>query len=210
MGLIAGRHHARRNIVRSVIDELNHAPVTRQLGLAMEVKLWEDVVLSHFESPPQTINRAAEESIADNDIFIGILKDRLGTHLPAEFGGRTGTEYEFDEAFESYRLRGTPRILLYFGSTPTPISDQSSLAQLRAVAAYKAKLSEHSLVSTFASEHEFGEEVRRDLTRFLADWPASVQPRRTLGSRMANKISVKKFRPMIEAVSMKMIAPASY
>ena len=36
-----------------------------------------------------------------------------------------------------------------------------------------------------------------------------MMPRRIRGSNTASKISVKKFKPIIEAVSMKMIAPAS-
>ena len=164
-----------REVVKNVVDELNYSPVARQLGLALEVKLWDLAILTRSESPQQLINSAPEE-IADNDIFIGILKNRLGTVLPAKFGNRTGTEFEFEAALESYRRRGTPRILFYFGSSPAPNSDDSSLAQLRAVAAYKAKLSALGLVGTFANESEFAEAVRRDLMRFLlADFSARTK-----------------------------------
>ena len=66
------------------------------------------------------------ERPADADIFVAMLWSRLGTPLSGNFVRddgtrfRSGTEFEFENAFRSFEDTGRPRILVY-RKTATPI-----------------------------------------------------------------------------------------
>ena len=76
----------------------------------------------YWEHEPLLASQTFQEQIthpSETDIVITILWSRLGTRLPAQFtkadGSRyeSGTEYEFEDAINSFRKRGTPDLLIY-------------------------------------------------------------------------------------------------
>lgn len=90
--------------------------------LAIEPFFWEhEPVRATASFQPQI------PSPADFEILICILWSRLGTRLPKEFrrsdGSRyeSGTEWEFEQAVESFRKRGLPDFLVYRKSADTPL-----------------------------------------------------------------------------------------
>lgn len=102
--------------------------------LQLKPIIWEHEPLrasDHFQSqivPP-----------AETDIVICILWSRLGTRLPADFRRadgtlyESGTEWEFENAIEAFRQKGTPDLLVYRKTSEAVASLQSKdllLAQL--------------------------------------------------------------------------------
>ena len=100
--------------------------------VSLEPILWEHEPLrasSHFQDqivPP-----------SETDIVICILWSRLGTRLPGQFhrpdgsSYASGTEWEFEDALESFRTRGTPDLMVY-RKTAEPrasMSDEGALMQ---------------------------------------------------------------------------------
>ena len=65
---------------------------------------------------------------ADSDITIVILWSRLGTRLPPNLRREdqtryaSGTEYEFENALEGWRVRGRPDLLVYRKTTEAAVS----------------------------------------------------------------------------------------
>ncbi|MEQ8603380.1 MAG: hypothetical protein RIB45_08670 [Marivibrio sp.] len=93
--------------------------------LQIEPILWEHEPLrasAHFQEEI--------EKPSDADVMVCILWSRLGTRLPDQFhradGSRydSGTEWEFEDALESFRASGKPDILVYKKTAP-PVSDMS-------------------------------------------------------------------------------------
>lgn len=114
-------------------------------ALQFEAILWERFPLVATASFQEQLQKPS-----DADIVIVVLWSRLGTPLPAHItrsDGSTyasGTEFEFEDAVEGFRRKGTPRILTYLKTAPlTAAGDLASLEdttrQKRALDGFVAK-----------------------------------------------------------------------
>ncbi|RLD26669.1 MAG: hypothetical protein DRI75_11275, partial [Bacteroidetes bacterium] len=83
---------------------------------------WIELIPIYWEHEPLLATQTFQEQItrpSETDIVITILWSRLGTRLPAQFtkedGSRyeSGTEFEFEDAIESFKNHGTPDLLIY-------------------------------------------------------------------------------------------------
>lgn len=91
--------------------------------LDQEFALHLDLRAVMWEREPLLASHHFQELITpphDTDIVVVILWSRLGTALPGDrftgplSGGEvSGTEWEFEDAFKSYRERNSPEILMY-------------------------------------------------------------------------------------------------
>lgn len=89
-----------------------------------------------WERQPLSATAGFQEQIADpadTDVFVCVLWSRLGTRLPGGGvgAGRTGTEYEFEQAFAAYREARRPEILVYRKSAPplAPLTTEEEVAR---------------------------------------------------------------------------------
>jgi TIR domain/Domain of unknown function (DUF4062) len=155
-----------RNCLRQVIDNLNKQ-VASKLDLMLELQTWEALLQSSSSrSPQETINA----SVNENDIFVGILRNRLGMPLPTSFGNLTGTEYEFKVALDSFRQTGVPRVLIYVSNGPIGVDNVAALDQLRRLSEFRRSLRTEGFFRDFGDKEEFARQVHQDIARFLADW----------------------------------------
>jgi predicted ATPase len=76
---------------------------------------------------------------AKSDIFVLMLWARFGSPLGANFVRSDGsayasaTEYEFEEALAAFRLKGSPKMLVYRKTAPVALENESARAQSAAV-----------------------------------------------------------------------------
>lgn len=109
-----------RALTRKVIERLQ-GEFSSQVKL--EAIYWEHEPLRATQTFQEQIIRPSE-----TDIVITILWSRLGTRLPAQFtrpdGSRyeSGTEYEFEDAFASFKESGTPDLLIYLKTADPKVS----------------------------------------------------------------------------------------
>lgn len=100
-----------RELTKKVIKRLQGAYSGR---LELQPIFWEYEPLLATQSFQEQITRPSQ-----TDIVITILWSRLGTRLPAQFtksdGSRyeSGTEFEFEDALQSFKEHGTPDLLIY-------------------------------------------------------------------------------------------------
>ena len=100
-----------RALTRKVIERLQGEFSGR---IILDPIFWEHEPLRATQTFQEQIVRPSE-----TDIVITILWSRLGTRLPARFKKpdgscyESGTEFEFEDAFQSFKQHGTPDLLIY-------------------------------------------------------------------------------------------------
>lgn len=134
-----------RDLVDEVVSNIN-IDRGRRDGFVVETLRWELQSRPGAGPEPQAI--VDGELGQDYDIFVGILGSRFGT--PTSNAG-SGTEDEFNQAYERYKTTGTPEILFYFQDL------KSSLADIKA--------------KELAKREDFQERIRND---GVTDWPFST------------------------------------
>src|SRR6266851_4502917 len=95
-----------RDSLPAIINELNHT-MARHLGFVIELVRWETHCHPAMGRPQGVIN----EQIGEYDIFIGVMWKRFGTPTGQ---ADSGTEEEFDRAYQEWRRDETVYILFYF------------------------------------------------------------------------------------------------
>ena len=162
-----------RDALAKLIAELNLTIsfVAPEKEVSLELVRWETHAIPSAGRPQASIN----EQIGEYDIFVGIMWTRFGTPSGA---AESGTEEEYNLAYEAWRQHGRPQIMFYFCQAPSPPPQSSAQAeQLLRVVSFRQKLSEKALVWQYRNHSDFADTVRPHLLKMLrkatvADTPA--------------------------------------
>lgn len=150
-----------RHIIRSLSEELNEV-----FSLSFEVTLvpigWENVTSSLGQ--PQTV---IDKAIADYDVLVGVMWLRFGS--PTLSGAQSGTEHEFNRAYELWQSTGKPSVMFYFNDQPPDDMGSLDIEQYQKVRAFREKLQGVALIKRYKSLIEFEKLVRLDLQRTIRD-----------------------------------------
>ncbi len=151
-----------RQKVRPIVDQIN-----RMLGDIYQVRLdvieWKTHVTPDMGRAQDVINR----QIRDYDIFVGVMWKRFGTPTGK---ADSGTEEEFNIAYENWQQFGRPRIMFYFSQAPATPQNLEEIEQWGRVLKFKSKLQQQGLVWEYRSPEEFGDLLREHLARVLQEW----------------------------------------
>jgi hypothetical protein len=161
-----------RNVCDKVLQELNQT-IGTHFKIRFESIKWENDVTPGFgESAQEVINQRVGETY---DIFIGIMHLRFGS--PTKNAG-SGTEEEFDIAFERFKNKDKLEILFYFNDEPPSKVSDIDTKQLEKVNSFKTKLSNlGGLYYQYNGVLQFEEKLRKHLSDYLlkhSDLPTSI------------------------------------
>ncbi len=120
--------------------------------VAIEPIFWEHEPLLSHDTFQSQILRPSE-----TDIVVTILWSRLGTRLPTTITRpdgspyQSGTEYEFEDALDSYQRRGAPDLIVYRKEADPVVSlkDEASLID---------RLNQRKALDAFVNKWFFGED----------------------------------------------------
>lgn len=163
-----GDVQSERDQLGQVVRELNGilAALVPERGLVLELVRWETHARPGLGVDPQdVVNR--QLSIADYDIFVGIIWRRLGTPTGR---AESGTEEEFRIAHGSWKSNQIPReILFYFcqalGRPPKTADDAE---QMLKVARFRDELTREGLVWEYADHGAFADLIRPHLVQVIS------------------------------------------
>lgn len=153
-----------RENLKSVIDELN-TTIAPYKGLSLELVKWETHATPSMGRAQGVINN----QIGQYDIFIGIMWKRFGTPTGK---AESGTQEEFQLAYEQWESTKSIRILFYFCQAPFMPRAVDETTQLRKVIEFREFLANLGLTWEYSNSDEFPNIVRPHLARIILDTPS--------------------------------------
>ncbi|MFL6275982.1 MAG: COR domain-containing protein [Blastocatellia bacterium] len=152
-----------RDVLPSVIEEINRG-VAADHGLYLVLARWETDTYPgfHLEGPQGLIDPILR--ITDCDLLIGIFWKRFGTPTA---DGKTGTEHEFNLAYEAWQEKGSPQIFVYFNQKPYTPKSAAEVEQWKQVLAFRDKFPKEGLWWPYKGKPSFEKLVRNHLTNYI-------------------------------------------
>lgn len=152
-----------RRLLDGIMEELNRG-IAATLEVRLELSRWETDSFPGFhpEGPQGLIDPIL--NIADCDIFLGIFWRRFGT--PAK-GAASGTDHEFQTAYQSWKTRGRPQIMFYFREDrqlPQTPDEQEQRARLDH---FKKNFPKEGFFWNYKNKKDFKELVHDNLSNYL-------------------------------------------
>lgn len=152
-----------RDICDDVFAKLNET-IGQHLGFRIESKRWEKNARPSFGKDGQAVIN--EQLLNDYQLFIGIMGNKFGT--PTSRAG-SGTEEEFDQAYEKHNEGADVEIMLYFNDAPVSMS-KVDIEQLGKVKAYQKKVANlGALYKSYNGPSDFKEKLERNLHDYFAN-----------------------------------------
>jgi hypothetical protein len=148
------------------IDELNET-IGRDRRVFLQLRHWQSHTVPDMGRPQGVIT----EQISDYDVYVGVMWCRFGT--PTGKAG-SGTEEEFNLAYESWENSNRPRIMFYFNQSAYMPRTLEENDQMRSVLEFRDRISKVGLTRNYETLHEFGRSFREHLAKFvLSRWESS-------------------------------------
>jgi len=153
-----------RDVLSSVIDEVNRV-VAADRGLHLALTRWETDTHPGFhpEGPQGLIDPTL--NITDCDLLIGIFWKHFGTPTP---DGTTGTEHEFNLAYETWQEKRSPQIFVYFNQKSYTPKSKAETEQWGQVIEFKGKFPKEGLWWAYKGKAQFEKLVRNHLMNYVA------------------------------------------
>jgi hypothetical protein len=174
-----GDVQAERNTLPAVVDELNNG-IALDHGLRSELSRWETDAYPGFhpEGPQGLIDPILH--IEDCDILIGIFWKRFGTPVK---DAKSGTEHEFQRAYEAWKRQCRPQIMVYFNQRPYAPKTKEEATQWGQVLDFQQNFPKDGLWWPYKGKSQFEKLVRNHLTQFIRNQTSSssVRPIHTQG-----------------------------
>ncbi|HEX5733352.1 MAG TPA: hypothetical protein VF131_11010 [Blastocatellia bacterium] len=161
-----------KQLVHILCNEINQGFQDR-CNVSLMMVEWRESVVPQFGPRPQQI---INEQIGEYDVFIGILWKRFGTppgatnpHTGQDYD--SGTEEEFETAYDRWKQHGDPLINFYFKQDANSIPSFSEMESLQKVLRFKEKLKREyrGWVIDFEGELDFERKLRRFLQKVCFD-----------------------------------------
>lgn len=175
-----------RNACECVFEEINHG-IGRSKGFRLVPLRWEkDVYPGVAEYGQQVINRQVD---GNYDLFVGIMKGRFGTPTPQ---AGSGTEEEFNIAYEKYQNGEIYNIFFYFG-IPEKSAYELDLEQFQKVKDFRAKIERNGVVSIqYQGLDDFKKQLKDNLEDYFVKNKPSTRKKRIQKDKEEKIVKSKK------------------
>jgi hypothetical protein len=163
---------AERDAVGRVCEELNRG-IARDKKLRIELHRWEIDAHPgfHTDGPQALIDGWLR--IEDSDLLVGIFWKKFGT--PTQ-DAESGTEHEFQLAYEIWKKNGRPQIMMYFNEKPFRTTNTAEGNQMLLVVKFKENFPKEGLWWPYNGRQNFENLFRQHLTSFIRKFTSETTP----------------------------------
>lgn len=142
-----------RQIVSEAIEDLQ-LTIGKTRNVHLELVKWETHSYPDIGDYSQDV---INKQIGSYSVLVGIMWQRFGTKTNS---AGSGTEEEFDIAYEVFKEYGSPKIMFYF-KAPKAVRNKEELNQLDSIFSFKEKLQNNgALYWDFDSARDFERKLR--------------------------------------------------
>ncbi|ODJ92259.1 hypothetical protein BB779_04090 [Pseudomonas viridiflava] len=177
-----------REICDEVFSKIN-TTIGQSMNFRVESKRWENDARPSFGVDGQdVINR---QLLKEYEIFIGLMWTKFGAPTPR---AGSGTEEEFNQAFEAYQKSSNVEIMMYFNTADVPFK-AINIEQFGKVGEFKKKVASlGGLYKEYSGAEEFKEILFRNLHDFFSE---------KMNSKPEKKEPITKEKQDIEETTLK-------
>jgi hypothetical protein len=156
---------AERDTLSGILEELNRG-IAADRGLRLELSRWETDTYPGFhpEGPQGLIDPVLR--IEDCHILIGIFWRRFGT--PTK-DAKSGTEHEFRLAYETWKQKGSPQIMVYFNQKSYTPKSKGETDQWGQVLEFQQNFPKEGLWWPYKGKVQFEKLIRNHLSNLIRD-----------------------------------------
>jgi hypothetical protein len=158
-----GDVQSERDSLPEVIDELNKSTAADR-GLRLELTRWQTDAYPGFHPEGSQGQIESGLDIEHSDVLIGIFWKKFGTPVKE---AQSGTEHEFRKAYEGWKSKREPHIMMYFSERPYAPKSSEEMDQWSKVINFKEKFPHEGLWWPYKETIEFQKLVRTHLTQFI-------------------------------------------
>ena len=155
-----------RNVITAIVDEINRDDGRRE-GYRIDLLMWEEDSYSDVGVDAQEV---ITRQIGDYDIFLGFMSTRFGSPTKRS---NSGTEEEFNRAFDKYLQEPDSRKILFYFRNPTVKLSEIDPYQVLQVRRFRDRIAALGVLfreyETVEGTRGFRELVRRHLARAVHD-----------------------------------------
>ncbi len=187
-----------RDACEKVFEDINNG-LGKISGFRLSSLRWEkDIYSSVGEYGQQVIN---EQVDGNYDLFIGIMKTRFGTPTPQ---AGSGTEEEFNNAYEKHKNGEIDNIFFYFGN-PSVSPYEIDYDQFQKVKDFRNRIGDQGVLHVeYVNTEDFKEKLKQDLTNYFnANRPASRRQKKKKSEEpeiIKSKITHYEYRKLWEEI----------
>jgi hypothetical protein len=161
-----------RAVAKRVVDELNRGVAAGRLSL-WRLEL-DARARMHLNGPQGLIDELMD--LQDADVVVGVFWKRFETPTHE---AESGTEHELRRAWDAWKERGAPEVMVYFCKRSySPVTAEET-AQWGRVLEFQRELPSEQLSWQYESVGQFEALLREHLTRYLLTSLPALAPRPT-------------------------------
>jgi hypothetical protein len=152
-----------RRYVHEVVAELNRT-VAPQKDIVLQVVSWENDTFSRYGMDAQALVNAQIAEMSEYSLFVGIMRNHLGTPTPR---AASGTVEEFERAEVALAQHGQPHIWFYFRQAPAKLDTDEQLEERKKVLEFRKLVQANGLPWPYKSPADFRSKFRNQMLLWL-------------------------------------------
>lgn len=179
--------NSEREICDKVFNEINSSLGTIY-NFRLESLKWEKDVrptIKDTDGQTEIFNQIGENF----EIFIGIMNKRFGAQTPR---AGSGTEEEFNAAFNRFQKGGDLEVIFYFNDEPPKVMSELIPSELVKIETFRKKIQTHGIYGVYNGSADFEDRLRKNITKYFIEEFKKKNEEPINAEKLINKEALRK------------------